>query len=75
MENDKMKMVMMNEELFTKYAVAARSKVIEKMKSICGENGEKMDPLTELSETITMTMYIKAFKDFLFNSESDECEE
>lgn len=34
-----------------------------------------MDPLTELSEIVTMTMYIKAFKDLLFNSESDECEE
>lgn len=75
MENDKMKMVMMNEELFTNYAYTARSKVIEKMKGICDKNGKKMDPLTELSEMVTMTMYIKAFKDFLFNSESDECEE
>lgn len=41
MENDKMKMVMMNEELFTKYAGAARTKVIEKMKGICDENGKK----------------------------------
>lgn len=75
MENDKMKMVMMNEELFTKYADAARTKLIDKMHETCEEKGEKMNPMVELSEYLTMTMFIMEFKKLLFNSESDECEE
>lgn len=75
MENDKMKMVMMNEELFNKYTAAARTNVIDYMKKISEEHGEKMNPLTELSEFVTMTMYIKDLKKLLFNSGADECEE
>lgn len=75
MENDKMKMVMMNEELFSKYADAARSKVIDKMHEKCEEHGEKMNPLAELSEYMTMTILIMEFKKLLFNSGADECEE
>ena len=75
MENDKMKMVMMNEELFTKYADAARSKVIDKMHATFEEKGEKMNAMAELSEYLTMTMFIMEFKKLLFNSGSDECEE
>lgn len=75
MENDKMKMVMMNEELFDKYASAARTDSINDMKKVCEEHGKKMDPITELSEFVTMTMFIKSFKKLLFNSGADECEE
>lgn len=75
MENDKMKMVMMNQELFTKYAHAARTKLIDKMRETCEENGEKMSPMAELSEYLTATMFILEFKKLLFNSESDECED
>ena len=69
-----MKMVMMNVELFTKYAHAARTKLIDKMRETCEENGEKLSPMTELSEYISATMFIVEFKKLLFNSESDECE-
>lgn len=76
MENDKMKMVMMNEELFTKYADAARDGLIKKMRNTCKEKGEQMNPMTELSEFLTMTMFIVEFKKFLFDSGYDEeCEE
>lgn len=75
MENDKMKMVMMNEELFDKYTAAARTNTINDMKKVCEEHGNKMDPFTELSEFVTMTIFIKDLKKLLFNSESDECEE
>lgn len=75
MEDEKMKMVMMNEELYKKYADAARTKVINKMKAKCEEGGMTMNPLQELSEVITMTIFIAEFGKLLFNSESDECEE
>lgn len=70
-----MKMVMMNEELFKKYADAARSIVIGKMRAKCEEHNEQMNPLAELNETLTMTIFIMEFGKLLFNSELDECEE
>lgn len=76
MENDKMKMVMMNRELYKKYADAARTKVINEMKAKCEESGQTMNPIAELSEFVTMTIFITEFGKLLFESGSDEeCEE
>lgn len=75
MENEKMKMVMMNEELFDKYTAAARTNTINHMKEVGEENGIKMDPIMEISEVVTMTLFIKDLKKLLFDSGSNEGEE
>lgn len=75
MEDEKMKIVMMNKELYMKYADAARTKVLNKMRAKCEEQGKKMNPLTELCEVMTMAIFVMEFGKLLFESGADECEE